>query len=529
MTQDIRSQEKADENGNGPKSQGLVNLRGWPLEGWPLALALLGGALTLTLALYFDSARSAVDLWWNRSAYNHGFLILPISLYLIWDKREALAAMTPRPDRLGLVVIAGFSFAWVLSRSAGINEGEHFALVGVIEGVVLAVLGRQLFMSMLLPMAYLWLMVPTGTVLYPVLQTMAHWLSVLMLELSGIPVFAEGYLIEVPIGLYDVAPGCSGLNFILASLALAPLYGYMMFDGMRKRLIAIAVMLGIAVLANGIRIYGIIALAEFTDKRIDIIDDHLLYGWGFFAVILALAGYIGSRYADPERPARSEPYAPAVHVARSSVITGCIVAMVALSVFPFYRMAALSVGSTDGTQVLELSGLAGDAVRAGGDEWLPVYPYATQTRLAKVSRGGVETDIFLAGYSDARAAAEMITSSNALAGTDRYIEAGGFSRTIESADGRVTWRFVRLRSKGGARLVARARQVEGVFVTSALKAKLMQAQATLLWRVTGSGVVLVSVPVTTDFEAATLELEQFLEGADMSGLFGSAPSQPAKR
>lgn len=529
MTQDIRSQEKADENGNGPKDPGLANLPGWPLEGWPLALALLGGALTLTLALYFESARSAVDLWWNRSAYNHGFLILPIALYLIWDKRAALAAMTPRPDRLGLVVIAGFSFAWVLSRSAGINEGEHFALVGVIEGVVLAVLGRQLFLSMLLPMAYLWLMVPTGTVLYPVLQTMAHWLSVSMLELSGIPVFAEGYFIEVPIGLYDVAPGCSGLNFILASLALAPLYGYMMYDGMRKRLIAIAVMLGIAVLANGIRVYGIIALAEITDKRIDIIDDHLIYGWGFFAAILAVAGYIGSRFADPERPERSEPYPPAIHVVRGSVITGCTVAMVALSILPFYRMAALSAGTTASSLVLDLTGLAEGAVRQGGDDWLPVYPYATQTRLAKVSRSGVEADIFLAGYSNARAAAEMITSGNALAGADRYIETGSFSRAIESAGGRITWRFVRLKSRSGARLVARARQVEGTFVASGLKAKLMQAQAALLWRVTGSGVILVSVPVTTDFEAATLELERFLEGADLSGLFGSAPSQPAKR
>lgn len=125
------------------------------LYGWRLALILLCAALALTFAVYSASAASAVDLWWNRSSYNHGFLIIPISLYLVWDKREALAAMTPRPWAPGLLVILMFSLAWTLSRAAGINEGEHFALVGVIEGVVLAVLGRQLFLSMILPMAYL--------------------------------------------------------------------------------------------------------------------------------------------------------------------------------------------------------------------------------------------------------------------------------------------------------------------------------------------------------------------------------------
>lgn len=511
------------------KAGGLADLKGWPL-----ALTVLCAALALTVGLYFESAASAVDLWWNRSAYNHGFLIIPISLYLVWDKSEALAAMTPKPDVLGLIVIAGFSFAWVLARSAGINEGEHFALVGVIQGVVLAVLGRQLFLSMILPMAYLWLLVPTGTVFYPILQGAAHWISSTMLALSGIPVYSEGFLIEVPIGLYDVAPGCSGLNFILASLALAPLYGYMMYDGMRKRLLAIAVMLGVAVLANGMRIYGIIALAEFTDRRIDIIDDHLLYGWGFFAAVLALVGYIGSRFADPARPSSGDARAPAIHIARRKLITGTAWAMVVLAVFPLYRMAALTAYTPAAMRDFDTSGLGVEGARENAGLWQPDYPFATKTRLFTASRRGIEAEIYLAGYFIPKAAGEMITSGNDLTGAPSNVRAGSFSRRIESSGGSIKWHFVRLQSRGGdARLVARARYVEGAFVDSTLKAKLLQARATLLWDFQGSGVILVSVPVTASFgtasfDTATDDLVRFLEGVDISGLFAGTTMQSNK-
>lgn len=484
--------------------------------GWRLALLLVCAALALTLGLYWDSAASAVDLWWNRSSYNHGFLIIPISLYLIWDKREALAAMTPGPDILGLVVVTGFSLAWTVARSAGINEAEHFALVGVLQGIVLAILGRRLFLAMILPMSYLWLMVPTGAMLYPMLQGAAHWLTVLMLQVTGIPVYTEGFFVQVPTGVYEIAAGCSGLNFILAGLALSPLFGYMMYDGVRKRLIAIFAMLAVAVIANGVRIYAIIALAEFTDRRIDIVDDHLVYGWGFFAVILFIVGYIGSRFADPAPSERTEPRAPAVHIERRKLVTGGVLAMAALSVLPLYRLAAMTSGS-EGR--IDITGLQLEAVSEANGEWRPDYPYATASRQFRATRGGVTADVYLAGYFNPDDASEMITSGNDLVGNPDQWELGGFPRLVESAQGPVRWRFVRLGDRSNRRLVARARLVDGQFEAGTFRAKLRQARAALLWSQKGSGVILVSVPATEDIKTAEDQLIKFLEGADVASVF----------
>lgn len=509
-----------------PETPGNTAAEG--LYGWRLAGLLVCAALALTLGLYWESAASAVDLWWNRSAYNHGFLILPISLYLIWDRRETLAAMAPEPDILGLVVVAGFSLAWTVARSAGINEAEHFALVGVFQGVVLAVLGRQLFLAMLLPMTYLWLMVPTGAMFYPLLQGAAHWMTVVMLQASGIPVYAEGFFVQVPTGVYEIAEGCSGLNFILAGLALSPLFGYMMYDGMRKRLIAIFAMLGIAVIANGIRIYVIIALAEFTDRRIDIVDDHLIYGWGFFAAILFVMGLIGARFSDPARPLRTEAQVPAAHIKRSKLVTGGILAMAALAVLPLYRLAAMTSGSGAGAQEISIAGLQLEAVEDVSGEWLPDYPWATKEHQFRGTRNSVTADVYLAGYFNPRDAREMVTSGNDLVGNPLQDQLGGFSRQIESAKGPVNWRFIRLGARTNQRLVARAWQVDGEFVSSTVKAKLLQARATLLWSKKGSGVILVSVPVTNGIKSAEDQLMQFLQGADVADLFSAGQTGSAQ-
>jgi hypothetical protein len=52
-----------------------------------------------------------VETWWNVTTYSHGLVIFPISGYLIWRKRGSLAELTPRPQPLGLLLVAGAAFA----------------------------------------------------------------------------------------------------------------------------------------------------------------------------------------------------------------------------------------------------------------------------------------------------------------------------------------------------------------------------------------------------------------------------------
>ena len=260
------------------------HLRPWD-HSWGQAFLVLGVALIVFFIIFRAPIGDAVWLWSNRSTYNHCFLVLPIALYLLWEDRHRFFQEAPNPSVLGLGVMAVFLLLWMIAAAADIAEGEHIALVGILQGLLLAVFGLSIYKRHWLPFTYLWLLVPTGEFLIPVLRDLATIQSEWWLKLANIPVYVENYLLQTPTGNYFIAPGCAGLNFVLSAIALTPVYGMLIFKGWGKRLAAIGIMLIIAVVANAIRIFGIIALAEYTNKRIDIVDDHILYGWGFFAVI----------------------------------------------------------------------------------------------------------------------------------------------------------------------------------------------------------------------------------------------------
>jgi exosortase A len=312
------------------------------LAAWTPVLGVVAATFVLTIALHWTAVATAVELWATRSAYNHGFLILPISFYLIWDRRHTLSSLTPEPIGWGALGLLAISFVWLFARSAGLMEGEHFVIVALFQAIVITLLGIRFYWAMLLPMNYLWLLVPTGTLFYPVLQTIALTLTVFLLKIMGIANYAEGYQILVPTGSYIIVEGCAGLNFIMATLALAPLYTTFIYSSMRKRVIAVLIALAVAIVANAVRIAAIIALAEFTERRIDIVDDHLLYGWGFFVVVLALLGWIGLRFSDPDAdmPHDQDTARPVPSIHLKPVLIAAALAWAALIILPAYNAIA---------------------------------------------------------------------------------------------------------------------------------------------------------------------------------------------
>ena len=101
-----------------------------------------------------------------------------------------------------------------------VAEGTHFAVVGMMQALLLTALGWRVYKALLFPLLYLWLLVPTAGFLLPPLQSITTVLAVEGIRLSGIPVFAEGIVVTVPTAVYVIVAGCAGLNFLLASLAM---------------------------------------------------------------------------------------------------------------------------------------------------------------------------------------------------------------------------------------------------------------------------------------------------------------------
>src|SRR5450755_34810 len=91
--------------------------RGWFKAG-PIAAALTIGAIFWLLAWYGDTAQSIVAIWERSETFAHRFLIVPISVWMIWHRRHELAGLELRPNFLGLPVLALVGFGWLLGHLA---------------------------------------------------------------------------------------------------------------------------------------------------------------------------------------------------------------------------------------------------------------------------------------------------------------------------------------------------------------------------------------------------------------------------
>ncbi|MDR2788923.1 MAG: archaeosortase/exosortase family protein, partial [Candidatus Accumulibacter sp.] len=129
---------------------------------WRTALALLVLLLLAELLFYRETVMSMALIWARSGTFTHGFLVLPISLWLIWRERGTLAGMEPAPDPRFALGISACGFAWLLGRVAAVAPVAQFALIGNLTLTVAALLGARIFLSLGFPLAFLLFAVPFG-------------------------------------------------------------------------------------------------------------------------------------------------------------------------------------------------------------------------------------------------------------------------------------------------------------------------------------------------------------------------------
>ena len=146
----------------------------------------------------YDTAASMVSIWERSSTFTHGYFILPIFLWLVWRKRAELATLPSSPDWLAIPFVLGSGLLWLLSGLAGIQVGQHVALVLIIIFSFWAVVGRDIAMSLRFPLAFLFFLAPVGEELVPMLMNITADFTVGAIRLTGIPIYREGLFFSCP-------------------------------------------------------------------------------------------------------------------------------------------------------------------------------------------------------------------------------------------------------------------------------------------------------------------------------------------
>src|ERR1700675_2959226 len=87
--------------------------RAWLRHGTALAVLVL-----LTLVAFRAALSAALTVWWVSPTYSHCFLIVPIVLWLIWEKRAALGTLAPSLYPKALLVMPVLALGWWMGQLA---------------------------------------------------------------------------------------------------------------------------------------------------------------------------------------------------------------------------------------------------------------------------------------------------------------------------------------------------------------------------------------------------------------------------
>lgn len=263
--------------------------------------ALVIGLVVLGL-LFREEAAAAVRVWSESTAYGHCYFIIPISLFLAWERRFVVRTTPVHPLPLAGLLALPLGAVWLLVERLGIMEGQQIMAMGFVELLFLVVLGWRMWWALAVPLLYLGFLVPFGAFITPALQSFTAAFVIHGLDLLGIANISDGFTIEIPEGTFFVAEACAGLRFLIASIAFGVLYACMIYRSPLKRVLFIGASVLIPIIANGFRGLGIVALGHVLGSAQAATVDHIVYGWIFFSIVILLLILAGLPFREDGEP-----------------------------------------------------------------------------------------------------------------------------------------------------------------------------------------------------------------------------------
>jgi exosortase A len=491
-----------------------------------LAAALLFSTLFWLIAWYWETEVSMVTIWIRSETFAHGFLIVPISVWMIWQRRAQLSSVDFRPSYRVLPLLALAGFGWLLGDLAGARVVQQFAVVLMVPIIVWSILGTQVARTLRFPLLFLLLAVPFGEFLTETLMQHTADFTISALRLTGIPVYREGLFFTIPSGSWSVIEACSGLRYLMASMTLGLLYAYLTYRSFKRRAAFVAASVVVPIVANWLRAYMIVMIGHLTSMKYAVGIDHLIYGWLFFGIVMMLLFWVGSFWREDitggERKALGSP-GRVPSPGGLLIAASCAAAVVALGPFTAGWMAP------GHTVVEEL------AAPPSAGSWKPIPELLTewtphfarpQAEFDQVySDGDRKVALRVQYYPNRDADPQLISSQNVLVslGDQTWKISGESMRTVSVGGQAIGTVETQLRSGSSRLLVWRWYWIDGTFTVSPYLGKLLQARSALLGRGSGGAIILVYAKLgegPDGLERAAAAMHDFT-GAAMYAVAGS--------
>jgi exosortase A len=380
--------------------------------------------LAAVLALYLHTTQSLYGIWLRSETFAHGLIVFPVFAWMVWNERWQLARVPLAPCLPALALVAFAGFVWLLGRLSASAVVEQFSMIALVPAATWTVLGSAAMRVLAFPFAFLFLAVPFGDFLVPLLIDRTADFTVEAVRLSGVPIYRRGNTFEIPTGSWSVVEACSGVRYLMASVLGGMLFSYFFFRSWKRRVGMVLLAIVVAVLGNWLRAYLIVMLGHLSDNELAAGVDHLVYGWLFFGVVIAVLFAIGLRWARAERDARAlsgaaappppeqAPGAPALRRLLPAAAAAGAVLLAWPAAHALYRPLDGNVPA-----IPRIAETAGWRDAAAVPDWQPNYhPHALLQQ--GFVRGDAQVGVYVAYYRNQQEHDELIRSRTTVIGPD---------------------------------------------------------------------------------------------------------------
>lgn len=255
----------------------------------------LGWFAVLLIAAYFPTLKHLVEQWMTDEDVGHGFFVLPVALFIAWQRRDRLLQIPQKPSWTGAVLLVWAAAQSILGTLAAEQFLQRSAFLISIVGLLLLLGGFRLVKELAFPLLLLPFMIPLPTVIYNQitfpLQLFASQVAESALGFLGIPVLRDGNILELASQKLSVAEACSGIRSLLSLTFLSLVYGYFFDSKTWMRLALLVGTIPIAIIANAGRVTITGILSEINPELAHGFF-HSLEGWIIFLIAFAMLGVL---------------------------------------------------------------------------------------------------------------------------------------------------------------------------------------------------------------------------------------------
>lgn len=262
-------------------------------------LAFLAIAL-LFVVIWLLNIPIAITLWrhgFDDGTYSHSYLIPFIMLYLYYSlAKVGMINFAKNVEYLKVMLLVLSCILLFLSSTAQISTGYWLSILLVCMASINLLFRFNWYI--VFPATLLVFIFPIWGALVPLLQDISTEAVTVIMGFSGIPIYVEDRFITIPAGVFEIAGGCSGLRYLIVSLAISSLFIFLNIKSVKRASLFLGVAIAGALITNWIRISALIIIGDYTNMQSSLMTDHNAFGWYLYMPFMLMLFIWGNKIAN---------------------------------------------------------------------------------------------------------------------------------------------------------------------------------------------------------------------------------------